>query len=321
MKLDMNFGIRALAILAAIQLCLSPAFAANEPDHHIVKVGDQPLSVWSRRAVKPVRAILLVHGRTWSALPDFDLQVPQKNRSIMQALVKLGYAVYAIDLRGYGATPRNANGWDTPNEAADDVAQVLRWVAQRHPRMSKPVLLGWSNGSIVSHLTAQQHPDLLSDLILYGYPRDPAASPPIPPTPAEPPREINTRERAMSDFISPQVTTTELIDIYVVAALKADPVRADWKQLEEFRALDAAQVKNPTLLIRGERDPLAPMPGQLRVFGALGNPDKQFVVLAGGDHAAMLEDTHDAFIAAVHAFVTRPRLESRHGTRDARRDR
>src|SRR5712672_218715 len=97
MKLDMIFGMRALVIFAAIQLCVSPAFAASDPDRHIVKVGDQPLSVWSRSAVKPVRTILLVHGRTWSALPDFDLQVPQKNRSIMQALVKLGYAVYAID--------------------------------------------------------------------------------------------------------------------------------------------------------------------------------------------------------------------------------
>jgi pimeloyl-ACP methyl ester carboxylesterase len=44
------------------------------------------------------------------------------------------------------------------------------------------------------------------------------------------------------------------------------------------------------------------------LFVALGNPDKQWVILAGGDHAAMLEDTHDAFIAAIHAFVSRPHL-------------
>jgi pimeloyl-ACP methyl ester carboxylesterase len=213
-----------------------------------------------------------------------------------------------VDLRGYGATARNADGWNTPNQAAADVAQVLKWIAQRHPKLSKPTLLGWSMGWVISQLAAQHHPELLSNLILYGYPRDPGATPVVPPTPAAPPREINTRDRAISDFISPQVTSQALIDAYVVAALKADPVRADWKQLEEYRVLDPAQVKNPTLLIHGDRDPLAPMAAQSRMFVGLANPDKQWVVLAGGDHAAMLEDTHEAFIAAVHAFVSRPRL-------------
>jgi len=305
----MKIKLHAWCFITAILLCASPAFAADQLTQHIVNVEDHPVSVWSRAAKHPKYAILLVHGRTWSALPDFDLQVPDKNRSVMQALVKLGYATYAIDLRGYGSTPRNADGWTTPNQAAADVAQVLRWIAQRHAQLSKPVLLGWSNGSVVSFLVAQQYPEVLSDLILFGYPRDPAAPRTIPPTPAQPPCELNTRERAISDFISPLVTSQTLIDTYVATALKADPVRADWKQLEEFGVLDAAQVKNPTLLIHGERDPLAPIAAQSRVFVALGNPDKQWVVLAGGDHAAMLEDTQPAFIAAIHAFISRPHLQ------------
>jgi pimeloyl-ACP methyl ester carboxylesterase len=249
-----------------------------------------------------------VHGRTWSAVPDFDLQVPDGNRSVMQALANLGYATYAIDLRGYGATARNTNGWTTPQQAADDVAQVLQWVSQRHPKLNKPVLLGWSNGAVVVQFTAQLHGDLISDLILYGYPRDPAAMPAISPTPATPPREVNTRDRAISDFISPSVTSQTVIDSFATAALKADPVRADWNQLEDYAALDPKKVATPTLVIHGERDPLAPIAAQSRLFVGLGNPDKQWVILAGGDHAAMLEDTHDAFIAAVHAFISRPRL-------------
>jgi pimeloyl-ACP methyl ester carboxylesterase len=304
----MRIKLQTLCLIAAVQLCALSAFAANRPTQHFVKVGDHPISVWSRAPANANYAILLVHGRTWSALPDFDLQVPHGNRSVMQSLAKHGYATYAIDLRGYGATARNADGWNKPDEAAGDVAEVLRWIAQRHPHLRKPVLLGWSMGSLVSHLTAQRYPELLSDLILYGYPRDPAAASNVPPTPTAPPREINTRERAMSDFISPEVTSQTLIDTYVAAALKADPIRADWKQLDDYQALDPARIKNPTLLIRGERDPLAPMPAQARVFTALGNPDKQWINLAGGDHAAMLEDTHDAFIAGVRGFVERPKL-------------
>jgi pimeloyl-ACP methyl ester carboxylesterase len=226
----------------------------------------------------------------------------------MQSLAKLGYATYAVDVRGYGATARNTNGWTTPQQAADDVAQVLRWISQRHPKLNKPVLLGWSNGAVVVQFAAQRHSELISDLILYGYPRDPTVMPAVPPTPPTPPREVNTRDRAISDFISPSVTSQNVIDAFVAAALKADPVRADWNQLEDYAALDPKKVTTPTLVVHGERDPLAPIAAQSHLFVGLGNPDKQWVILAGGDHAAMLEDTHDAFIAAVHAFISRPHL-------------
>jgi pimeloyl-ACP methyl ester carboxylesterase len=306
----MNFRLLAGFLVATLFCGMSfngAAFAAQHSTHHTVHVDGHPVAVWSKAPRNPRHVILLVHGRTWSALPDFDLQVSE-HRSVMDSFVNRGYATYAIDLRGYGATPRNSDGWTTPNQSANDVAQVLRWVAQRHPSLNKPALLGWSNGAVVSHLTAQLFPDTFSDLILLGYPRDPGAALVVPPTPASPPRETNTRERAKSDFISPQVTSQSLIDAYVGAALKADPVRTDWNRLEEFRALSPSQIKNPTLVIHGERDPLAPIAAQSRLFVGLGNPDKQWVVLPGGDHAALLEDTHEAFIAAVVGFVERPRL-------------
>lgn len=304
----MKFAPKAVAIqlIVAALLCVSTAFAAKPATQHTVPVGGHPIAVWSKSAPAPKRIVLLVHGRTWSAIPDFDLQVKER-RSVMDALVARGYATYAIDLRGYGATPRNTNGWTTPNESADDVAAVLRWIASRHSRLVKPTLLGWSNGALVAQLTAQRSPDLFSDLILYGYPRDPDSAPPTA-SAASPPRETNTRERAISDFISPNVTSQSLIEAYAIAALKADPVRTDWNRLEEWAALDPAKIKNPTLVIHGERDPLAPVVAQSHLFTKIGHPDKQWVILAGGDHAAMLEDTHAAFIAAVRAFVERPRL-------------
>ncbi|MBV6424825.1 MAG: hypothetical protein NAOJABEB_02639 [Steroidobacteraceae bacterium] len=297
--------------LALAVLCSTHAVAATAPVRHRVMVDDHPVAVWSRVPSRPAHAILLVHGRTWSALPDFDLQPRGKSRSIMRALASHRYAVYAIDLRGYGATPRNADGWNTPNQAAGDVAHVLEWIHQRHPRLREPALLGWSMGSLAAQLTAQRHPHALSDLILYGYPRDPGAPPVIAPAPDAPLREVNTPERARSDFISPQVTSQAVIDAFVAAALERDPVRADWKQLDEYAALDGGRVAAPTLVIHGERDPLTPIAAQSRLFVSLANPDRQWVILAGGDHAAMLEDTHDAFIAAVRAFIERPRTKGR----------
>jgi len=263
------------------------------------------LALWAREVAKPKGVIVLLHGRTWSALPDFDLQVPGDQRSVMQSLNARGYSAFALDMRGYGKTPRDATGWLTPDRAARDVTQALEWLAKQK-KIQRPVLLGWSYGSLVSQLAAQRRPELISALILYGYPRDPAKLV-FPADPPEPLRAANTREAAASDFISPQVAPKKMVDAYVAAALAADPVRVDWRnQQTEFQGLDPSRVTVPTLLIQGERDPAAPADAQARLFVGLGTPDKQWVVLSGGDHAALVEDTHPAFIAAIVAFVSRP---------------
>ena len=212
-----------------------------------VEVDGHTFALWTRQIVHSKGSILLLHGRTWSALPDFDLKVPGEQRSIMVALNREGYIAYALDMRGYGATPRDETGWLTPERAASDVAGVLKWIGAREWR--KPTVVGWSQGSLVAHLTAQQHPELMNNLVLYGYPRDPAVSTSAAETPASPPREVNTRERAASDFISPNVTSQRVIDSYIEAALTADPVRVDWRKLDQFNALEPSKIVTPTLLI------------------------------------------------------------------------
>ena len=96
----------------------------------------------------------------------------------------------------------------------------------------KPALLGWSNGSLVAQLMAQRRPELISSLVLYGYPRDPAVPPTLLAAPDAPPREVNTRGRAASDFITPQMISQKAIDAYVAAALSADPVRVDFRSTD-----------------------------------------------------------------------------------------
>jgi pimeloyl-ACP methyl ester carboxylesterase len=193
----------------------------------------------------------------------------------------------------------------TPDRAARDVVAALEWLA-RERGIEKPTLVGWSQGALVSHLTAQRHPELISNLVLYGYPRNVASPAPVPPTPAAPLREVNTRERAASDFITPQVISQKVIDAYVAAALQADPVRVDWRELEKFGELDPAKVVTPTLVIHGERDPYAPTDAQAALFTHLGTADRQWIVLAGVDHAALIENSAPAFVAAIAAFVARP---------------
>lgn len=279
----------------------------SKATRHTVEVEGHPIAVWSKEAADPWGTIVLLHGRTWSAQPDFDLQVPGESRSLMDALVAEGLSVYAVDQRGYGATPRDASQWLTPDRAVADMAQVLTWVGKRDPSLPPPALLGWSLGSLVSQLTAQRHPERISAVILYGYPRKPGATYEPDPTPLpEPERRKTTAKAAAEDFIIPGSISQAGIDAFVAAALAADPVRMDWRASDQWNALDPSAVKTPTLVIHGERDPYAPIANQSLLFSQLGDPDRAWVIVAGGDHAAHLENCGPRFVHAVVGFLRRP---------------
>ena len=273
---------------------------------HMVTSDGHPIALWEKRPPHAKRTVVLVHGRTWSALPDFDLQVPGEHRSLMDALVAKGYAVYAIDLRGYGATARDSSGWTTPNQSADDVAAVLQWVKVNSRVAGKPSLMGWSNGSTVAQLLAQRHPDLIANLILTGYWKDPDERIALSPDTIVPLRSKTTAQAAASDFIAPNAISSRALQAYVAAAIAADPVRSDWRRREQFNVLDPAKITVPTLLIQGELDPLAPTATQAKFFARLGTVDRQWVVIAGGDHAVLIENTQPAFVSAMVNFIERP---------------
>ena len=309
----------ALTLLSSLTACAGPpepaAAPATEPAvaaapveliRHTVESDRHPMALWEKRAGDPEGAILLVHGRTWSARPDFDLQVPGEDLSLMDGLVAEGFAVYGLDLRGYGETPRDDTGWNTPMVAANDAANVLAWITERHGG-EPPVLFGWSLGSMVALLTAQQRADLMRAVVLFGFPVALDEEIPADPGADAPPREPTTAEAAASDFVTPDSISQVAIDAYVEAALAADPVRMDWRNQDQWNALTPEDVNVPTLVIQGETDPLAPTDRQATLFPRLGTADKQWVVVAGGDHAAFLETPRAYFIDALVNFLRRPR--------------
>jgi pimeloyl-ACP methyl ester carboxylesterase len=272
-----------------------------------VQSDGHPLAVWGRRPAAAVRGtILLVHGRTWSSRPDFDLQVPGLQRSVMISFANQGYAVYAVDLRGYGETPRDATGWLTPVRSSQDIVNVLTWIAARHPGVPLPALVGWSRGAAIAQLAAQNAPTRVSALVLFGFAFDPDLQFVDLPAPGKPQMLKNTADAAQSDFISPKITPPAVIQAFTEQALKADPVLADVKADAEFNLLKPAKVATPTLVMFGERDPGVVAEDAGKYFARFATGDKQLVVLPGADHAAQLEDTHDAWIAAIVNFLSRP---------------
>ncbi len=277
------------------------AFAQNPPTQHTVTSDGHPLALWEKSVANPKGHILLHHGRTWSALPDFDLQVPGEDLSLMAGFNALGYSVWALDARGYGGTPRDASDWLTPDKAAQDLAVALDWL---HERTGQQInVWGWSYGAMVTQLTAQRYPQAIRSVTLFGYPTDPDVEVPVAAQESEPERRINTAEAAASDFIVPGSISEAAIAAYVDAALAADPVRVDWHQLHQWNALEGAALEVPVLLLQAEFDPLANTDAHARLFVNIANPNKQWVVLAGGDHAALLETPRARLIKASVDFI------------------
>ncbi|MFQ5703789.1 MAG: alpha/beta hydrolase [Gemmatimonadales bacterium] len=285
----------------------SGASVQAELVRHTVTSDGHPIAVWEKSAPDAEAVIVLLHGRTWSALPDFDLQVPGENLSLMDGLVAAGYSTFGPDMRGYGSTPRDATGWLTPDRAARDLAAVLQWVWEKSGGGERPVLLGWSLGSMISQLTVQRHPELVSQLVLFGYPFDPTVEISRQDHPDKPPRLRNTAKAAASDFITPGSISQTAIGSYVAAALAADSIRVDWNDWESWAELKAEALTVPTLLLQGQFDPLAKSEGQVALFTGLGTPDKEWIVIPGGDHAAFLETPRPHFIAALVSFIERHR--------------
>jgi len=283
-----------LLLLFAQCTVASPAVKINiDADGH-------PMSLWQKTVNNPKGFILLHHGRTWSSLPDFDLQVEGEELSLMDGFNQMGYSVWALDARGYGETPRDSTGWNTPDRAAKDISIVLEWLAKKNN--AKIHLWGWSMGSMLSQLAAQQYPENIKSLTLFGYPLEIDFQYPEDINTARPLREFNTAENAASDFIVSGSISRKAVTEYVRHSLQADPIRADWNYAHQYNQLNATKITMPVLLLQGEFDPIAHSDFHAKAFIEFPNANKQWVVLKGGDHAAIIETPRMRTILATVNF-------------------
>lgn len=281
----------------------TPTSIENPLLQHTVFSDGHPMNVYERQAEKSKGAILFIHGRTWSSLPNFDLQIEGEELSFMNGMVEQGYTAYALDLRGYGATPRDSSEWLSPNKAAADIVQVLNWISEKNDGI-KVHLFGYSMGSTSSLLAAQNNATDIASLTVFGYWQDLDAQ--IPENPNEELQKIvNTAEAAASDFITPGSISQAAIDAYVESALANDPIKVDWRNVHQFNDIDPTSISTPMLVLQGALDPIAPTERQAKLFTRLKTTDKSWVVISGGDHAAFLESPRKDLIHTVTSFISR----------------
>ena len=298
--------IAAGCLLVAAFVTAQPAAPRTVIKHDVVADDGHHLAVWQRKGAAPrATKVLLIHGRTWSSLPNFDLRVPNEDRSFMDALGNGGLDVFAVDLRGYGATPRDPSGFLTPDRAVADVAAVVTWMQQQDARKGTTYLLGLSRGAMIAAMVAQKHPEKLAGVVLLGFGFDPDAQAAPSEPGVRPGRIRNTSDSAGSDFITRDAYTSATLTTFVRTALQHDPILADWRDEQQFNAFVPARVQVPVLLIHGDRDPQAPMAIGTKLFNRFGTPDKWWIILPGADHAAHLEKSATLLARTVVNFTRR----------------
>ena len=105
-----NSLISKIAIFAALAVLMSTTLAQTAAIQRTVEADGHPMALWEKSVAQPRGHILLHHGRTWSSILDFDLQVSGVDLSLMDGFNNMGYSVWALDARGYGETPEIAVG-------------------------------------------------------------------------------------------------------------------------------------------------------------------------------------------------------------------
>ena len=123
--------------------------------HFVVSSNEPGLRLHVRQRGATGRPVLFVHGATYASRL-FD--IPHPGASWLQAMADLGFAAYALDIRGYGRSYSSVMEtaeapYARASEAISDIDDVARWICARHGAEQLRIV-GGSWGSITSALYA-----------------------------------------------------------------------------------------------------------------------------------------------------------------------
>ncbi len=296
--------LSTLASLCTVQADDSPGMAVPVKFETIEGAGGVPLNVVS--AGNPAGpALLFIHGIGQSYV-SFEAQfVPELARD---------YQLVAFDLRGHGNSgkPWTADAYTDSRAWADDVAKVID-----HFRLQRPVLIGWSYGTLVVADYLRHHAaEPLCGIVLTGA-YGGLTEPPAAPAPAVVESMQRNRARQISEDIneniaaaksvSRQLTAHEMPEPYYERASRIALMLPGYARRQMVsRNYDnkdvVQQIASPMLLVVGGKDGSTPEP----VARALASrvPDVSVAVYPDSGHSPFVEEPA-RFNAELAAFAKR----------------
>jgi pimeloyl-ACP methyl ester carboxylesterase len=242
---------------------------------------------------EPERNILLVHGLTYSS-HEFDINY--EDYSLVRLLARDGYAVWRVDVAGYGRSGQVEDGFQPDSDyAGEDInAAVEKIVVETG--IDKIDVLGWSWGTVTSSRYAVKYPEHLNKLILYAPILSGLGAYDI--TDAF---HYNTWEHAADDFqldaeghYDLTITDPVVIELYCSSCWHYDRDyspnggRRDLCVDASEKLIDLDSIQAPTLVICGDKDPYLNFDLVNTALEHL--PEgSELVVIPGASHAVMIE--------------------------------
>jgi pimeloyl-ACP methyl ester carboxylesterase len=242
-------------------------------------------------------AMILVHGYS-DSWRSFEELLPRL------AQAGLSMPIYAVDLRGHGASSQAVSGSYTQSDFVADLAAFMDAL-----RIRQAVLVGHSLGSNIAHKFALEHPDRTAALMLIG----------STPTYAEHPVVLSLAEAVYTfadeapaplDFVIDFQTaalspTTSPAVLYRYIAVSLQMPGRVWKaimdgMLEEDHSARLPDLVAPTLIIAGDQDPFFGPPDQ-HALNTL-SPHSTLVLLPEAGHTVQVEQP-DAVVETIHTFM------------------
>ncbi len=245
------------------------------------------------RDASPQRNILLMHGVTYSS-HEFDMDY--KDYSLVRRLAREGYRVWRLDIMGYGRSEDVEDGFMPDSDyAAENIAAAVERIL--YETGEKQIdLFGWSWGTVTAGRFAVRHPEIINKLVLYapilcGLGQEEITEP----------FHHNTWEHAAEDFQKTAVGALdyEMIDPVVVemycsgcwrfdGEFSPNGGRRDLCVEHTVMLIDLPEIRVPTLVICGDRDPYVNCDLVKRSTGRL--PAGSFLkIIEGGSHVVFVE--------------------------------
>lgn len=323
-------GSAGLAGTAALAVAGGPAVAAGGPDdqtakivgeEHWAKKGDVNLYLWRKRiddgTAKPV--LFLAHGSSFSGRGGFDLSVPgHPDYSFMDAFARFGFDVWTMDHENYGRSTRGTGSNSDMMSGVADLEAAMP-VIERITGQKQIRLKGQSSGAIRAGVFTMRNPARVERLILDAFTWTGEGAPEImrrrdqvATYRASPVRKM-TRETFVGIFTRDDPSTFEaavpaaLAD-YELALGDTAPSGSYLDMAVNLPMVDPAKIPCPVLMTRAETDGNATDAELLEFFGKLPSRDKQFVMLRGVAHVAVLGTNRKRVWHVMREFLTLPEL-------------
>ena len=245
---------------------------------------------------EPDNNILLIHGLTYSS-HEFDIDY--KDYSLVRFLAGKGYAVWRLDIAGYGRSGEVTDGFMPDSDyAAEDIDAAVDKICQVTGK-EKIDILGWSWGTVTSSRFVTNHPEHVEKLVLYA---------PILCGIGEyevtEPFHHNTWEHAADDFQRKEDGTFDytIADPVVIELLCSSSWHYDGESspnggrkdlcVDESQSLmDLEKISVPTLVICGDMDPYL---NNERINSCLAclPEGSALEIIEGASHVAFIEEPY-----------------------------